>query len=73
MNEDYKKEEAGLTTAALAAAGEPTASKIEPRRKEVYAGGTCLIRRRTSLTPIFARRGEGISRSLGHHPGRLCG
>ena len=58
MNEDYKKEEAGLTTAALAAAGEPTASKIEPRRKEVYAGGTCLIRRRTSLTPIFAEEAK---------------
>ena len=28
MNEEYKKEDAGLTTAALAAAGEPTASKL---------------------------------------------
>jgi hypothetical protein len=43
VNEDYKKEEAGLTTAALAAAGEPTASKIEPRRKEVYAGGASAV------------------------------
>lgn len=52
MNEEYKKEEeprdAGLTTAALAAAGEPTASKkdldlrareTEPKRIEVRAGG----------------------------------
>jgi hypothetical protein len=46
VNEEYKKEEpkdAGLTTAALAAAGGPTASKTEPKRKEARAGGASPI------------------------------
>lgn len=46
MNADYKKEEirdAGLTTAALTAAGEPIASKTEPKRNAVRAGGVSTM------------------------------
>jgi hypothetical protein len=41
VNEDYKKENAGLTTAVLAAAGEPE-SKTEPTRKEARAGASAV-------------------------------
>jgi hypothetical protein len=46
VNADYKKEEirdAGLTTAALTAAGEPIASKTEPKRNAVRAGGVSTM------------------------------
>jgi len=42
VNADYKREEtrdAGLTTAALAAAGQPIASKTEPTRNALRVGG----------------------------------
>lgn len=59
MNEEYKKEEprdTGLTTATLAAAGEPTASKTELKRKEVggVAGAAPALAMDEQAAPLFS-------------------